>query len=44
MTALPYEKDDNVWISLTVERDLSLRVLSRNIYTGFDFLSDIGGL
>ena len=44
MTALPYEKADNVWISLTVERDLSLRVLSRNIYTGFDFLSDIGGL
>jgi len=27
-----------------VERDLSLRVLSRSIYTGFDFLSDIGGL
>ena len=40
----PYEKNDDVWISITVERDLSLKTLNRGIYTSFDFLSDIGGL
>ena len=41
---LPYEKDDSVQISVTVEMDLSLMQYSRSIYTFFDLLSDVGGL
>jgi len=33
-----------VWIGVTIERDLDLKLMNRTIYTGFDFLSDIGGL
>ena len=39
-----YEKVDNVWISVTIEVDLSLTVIERKIYTLFDLLSEIGGL
>ena len=44
ITTYPYEKNDNVWISITVERNLDLTEFNRTIYTGFDFLSDVGGL
>ena len=43
-TYMPYEKDDNVWLSVTVERNLDLVRNERYIYTFFAFLSDIGGL
>ena len=43
-TYMPYEKDDNVWLSVTVERNLDLIRNERYIYTFFEFLSDIGGL
>lgn len=41
---MSYEKDDNAWISISFERNLDKKELSRAIYTGFDFLSDMGGL
>ena len=44
ITTYPYEKKDNVWISVTVERNLAMSELQRTIYTAFDFLSDVGGL
>ena len=44
ITTYPYEKKDNVWISVTVERNLAMTEFERTIYTGFDFLSDVGGL
>ena len=44
ITTYPYEKEDNVWISVTIERNLNLTEFERTIYTGFDFLSDVGGL
>ena len=44
ITTYPYEKKDNVWVSVTVERNLDLTEFNRTIYTGFDFLSDVGGL
>ena len=40
----PYEKKDNVWVSVTIEVDLNLTVIERKIYTLFDLLSEIGGL
>ena len=40
----PYEKKDNVWVSVTIEVDMSLTVIERKIYTLFDLLSEIGGL
>ena len=42
--SLPYEKDDRVQISVTVEMDLSLQSYERKLYTLFDLLSDVGGL
>jgi len=44
ITTYPYEKADNVWVSVTLERNLAMTEFSRTIYTGFDFLSDVGGL
>ena len=41
---LPYEKPDNVWISVTIEMDLSLIHYERTLYTFFELLSDVGGL
>mmetsp|Transcript_7918 Transcript_7918/g.9119 ORF Transcript_7918/g.9119 Transcript_7918/m.9119 type:complete len:84 (+) Transcript_7918:74-325(+) len=41
---MPYEKKDNVWISITIERGLGLTEYSRTTYTGFDLISDVGGL
>ena len=40
----PYERDDNVWVSVTVEMDLNLMTYERQLYTMFDLLSDFGGL
>ena len=44
LSNLPYEKPDNVWVSITVERSLAVNEVQRTVYTGFDFLSDVGGL
>jgi len=44
ITTFPYEKKDNVWICVTLERNLAMTEFSRTIYTAFDFLSDVGGL
>ena len=44
MDAMPYEKFDSTWISVTVEKDLRLTTYARGMYTLFDMLSDIGGL
>ena len=41
---LPYEKPDDVWISVTIEMDLSLIAYERTLYTFFELLSDVGGL
>ena len=41
---LPYEKVDNVHVSVTIEVNLTLQKFERSIYTVFDLLSDIGGL
>ena len=44
MGIMPYEKNDSVWISVTVERSLTMLYYERTVYTTFDFLSDVGGL
>jgi len=44
LSLLPYEKKDDVWVSVTLERGLGLTEYSRTTYTGFDFISDVGGL
>ena len=44
MAIKPYEKNDSVWISVTVERSLTMLFYERTVYTTFDFLSDVGGL
>ena len=41
---MPYENDDNVWISVTVEMNLNRMDYSRGRYTALDLLSDVGGL
>ena len=44
MQGRSYEKDDNVWVSVTIERSLTMVAFERTVYTTFDFLSDVGGL
>ena len=41
---MPYEFNDGVWISVTIEMSLDLFKYDRQMYTIFDMLSDIGGL
>ena len=41
---LPYEKNDNVWVSITVEVDRDLSTYERTVYTMLDLLADVGGL
>ena len=41
---LPYETNDNTWVSVTVEMNLNRMEYSRTRYTAFDLLSDVGGL
>lgn len=40
----PYEKEDDVWVSVTIERSLTTIAFERQVYNMFDFLSDVGGL
>ena len=40
----PYEKDRDVVMELSIERNLDLLVIAREGYTLLDFLSDLGGL
>ena len=44
LVSLPYEDNDNVWISVTIEMDLNMMHYERKVYTVFDMLSDVGGL
>ena len=44
MTNLPYEKDRNVQMSMTIEMSLELLVVARTGYTILDVLSDVGGI
>ena len=41
---LPYEYDDNVWVSVSVVMDLNRMNYQRSRYTAFDLLSDVGGI
>ena len=41
---IPNEYDDNIWASITVEMDLDVTQIERNVYTFFEMLSDAGGL
>ena len=41
---IPYEKFDDTWVSVTVNRDLDITAYERKVYTFVDALSDIGGL
>ena len=41
---LPYEKDDLIHVSITLEVNLNAVNYSRSRYTAFDLLSDVGGL
>ena len=40
----PYEIMDDIWMSITFERDLDLHKIDREVYSLLDFCSDIGGL
>ena len=44
MPVRPYEKDRDVIMELSIERNLDLRVIAREGYTILDFLSDLGGM
>lgn len=44
MPVRPYEKDRNVVMEISIERNLDLRVIAREGYTILDFLSDLGGM
>ena len=41
---MPYEIDNNVWLTLQIEIDMNLMSRLRVTYSTFDLLSDIGGL
>ena len=41
---MPYEFNDNVWLSITFEMSLDLITYEREVYTFLMLLSDIGGL
>ena len=40
----PYEFQDNVHIQITIEFDLDLTVIDRQVYSVLDWLGDTGGL
>ena len=44
MPSRPYEIDDNIQMQISIERNLDLTVIARNIYNVFDYISDIGGM
>ena len=39
-----YEFYDNVQQAIFIENDLNLYRINRTVYTGFDLLSDVGGI
>ena len=41
---MPYEINNNVWLTLQIEMDFNLMSRLRVTYSSFDLLSDIGGL
>ena len=41
---MPYEKDLNTQIMITIEREFNVLSIERMAYTTFDMLSDVGGL
>ena len=43
MKNLPYEHDDNTWLSVTLEMDLDLLEYTRARYTVLDLLASFGG-
>ena len=42
--SVSYEKDYDVQMDITVEMDLNLTLIARDVYTALDWLSDIGGM
>ena len=44
MKKRPYEFKDNVHIQITIEFDLDLTVIDRQVYSVLDWLGDTGGL
>ena len=40
---LPYEKEDNTWLSVTIERNLDIMHYERSVYTMLELISDVGG-
>ena len=40
----PYEMQDDTQLSIVYERDLSLYRIDREVYSIFDWMSDVGGL
>ena len=40
----PYEQDDKIHVSISIEMDLDRYIVKWNTYTVLDWLSDIGGL
>jgi len=41
---MPYEKDYEVQMDVTFERNLNLLTITREGYTILDYISDIGGI
>ena len=40
---MPYEKEDNTWLSVTIERNLDIMHYERSVYTMLELISDVGG-
>ena len=40
----PYEHDDNVHTSVTIEFNLNLYHVERDVYSALDWIGDVGGL
>ena len=40
---LPYERFDNTWVSVTIERSLDIWHFEREVYTLLELISDVGG-
>ena len=40
---LPYEREDNTWFSVTIERNLDIMHFERSVYTMLELISDVGG-
>ena len=44
MPRIPYEKSEDTWCMVTIERELAVKHYERSVYTTFMMLSDVGGL